>query len=217
MTADDPAATHPVPSHEPSTAPGGASCRVRRSYGPTYALPRPEPGGKGPAGPRAGAHGDRPDVLSQGAPDKGNDELPDPPTPRTPPFPHRKPRRRARNPTERAHKLTTRLSDAEYAEIAGAARRHAVTVARFLATAGLTAARGQAGISADQQLDAAIDELAALRTAVSRVGNNVNQMAHIYNAGGIPLPGELDHALRALLAVLARVDAAANALVQRRH
>ncbi|MFI0722091.1 plasmid mobilization protein [Streptomyces sp. NPDC021224] len=140
----------------------------------------------------------------------------DQPHERTPPFPDRKPRRRARNPTERAYKLTVRLSDTERTEIAAAARLHALTPAGFLATAGMAAARGQVSVRPDRQLAAAVDELAALRTAISRVGNNVNQIAHVHNAVGQPLPVRLDRALRTLLDVLARIDAAADALVSRR-
>ena len=221
MTANDPVATPPAPRREQTTAPGGASCRVRRSYGPSYA-PGPAPdGGDGPVGPRARALGDQPGTGHQGVP-AAVEEAPGPaplekPRAGTPAFPDRTPRRRARNPTERTHKMTTRLSDTEKAEITAAARHHAVTVAGFLASAGLAAARGSATAYPDQQLDAAIDELVALRIAISRVGNNINQIAYIYNSGGRPRPGELDLALRMLKRVLARIDAAADALVRRRN
>ncbi|MFF3750524.1 MobC family plasmid mobilization relaxosome protein [Streptomyces sp. NPDC002018] len=138
------------------------------------------------------------------------------PTPSPPAFPDRTPRRRARNPSQRTHKTTTRLSDTEKTEIAGAAQQRAVTVARFLAAAGLAAARGTTATQTNEQLDAAIDELAALRTALSRIGNNINQIAYVHNAGGRPRPGELDRALTALTRVLARVDDAADSLVKKR-
>ncbi|XXZ48112.1 plasmid mobilization relaxosome protein MobC [Streptomyces cavourensis] len=133
-----------------------------------------------------------------------------------PAFPDRKPRRRSRNPSERTRKTTTRLSDTEKAEIAAAAAQRNVTVARFLAAAGLAAARSSTTLHADERLDAAIDELAALRTALARIGNNINQIAYVLNAGGQPRPGELDHALAILLRLMARVDDAADALVRRR-
>jgi hypothetical protein len=132
-----------------------------------------------------------------------------------PAFPDRPPRRRSRNPTERTCKLTTRLSESEHGEITAAARRHAVTTAHFLAAAGLAAARGQVGVHPSQHLDAAIDELAALRTALARVGNNLNQIAHHYNAGARPHPARLDHALRMLRDVLVQIDEAATVLVRR--
>ncbi|MFC4030737.1 plasmid mobilization relaxosome protein MobC [Streptomyces polygonati] len=133
-----------------------------------------------------------------------------------PAFPDRAPRRRARDPSQRTHKLITRLSFAEKTEIGATAQLRAVTVARFLAAAALTAARGSLPVQSNEQLDAAIDELAALRTAVSRVGNNINQIAYVYNSGGQSRPGELDHALGVLTRIFVRVDDTADTLARRR-
>ncbi|MER5363518.1 plasmid mobilization relaxosome protein MobC [Streptomyces sp. NPDC002785] len=133
------------------------------------------------------------------------------PSPSASPFPDRKPRRRSRNPTERTRKTTTRLSDTEKAEIVAAAAQRSVTVARFLA-----AARGSTTLHTNEQLDDAIDELAALRTALSRVGNNINQIAYVHNAGGQPRPGELENALTTLTRLLARIDDVADTLVKKR-
>ncbi|WP_435206949.1 plasmid mobilization protein [Streptomyces sp. bgisy104] len=220
MNTDDPAVSTAGPQRDPTTAPGGASCRVRRSYGPSYALP-PAPGGGGsPAGPRARAHGDQPGNRHQGAPVNGgeadHDDHREQPSPSAPAFPDRKPRRRTRNPSERTRKTTTRLSDDEKAEITAVATQRGVTVARFLAAAALAAARGSTTLHTNERLDAAIDELAALRTALARIGNNINQIAYTYNVGGQPRPGELDHALTVLIRLTARVDDAADALVRRR-
>ncbi|NEA56611.1 MobC family plasmid mobilization relaxosome protein [Streptomyces sp. SID13666] len=219
MTDNDPAATTHGQERESKTAPGGASCRIRRSYGPSYALaPAPE-GGGGPVGPRARAHGDQPDSRHQGAPVAGGEahdlDPREQPTTSTTAFPDRKPRRRTRNPTERTHKTTTRLSDTEKTEITAAAKQRAVTVARFLAAAGLAAARGSVTVHTNEQLDAAIDELAALRAQVSRVGNNINQIAYVYNSAGQVRPGELDQALTTLTRTLARVDDAADSLAKK--
>lgn len=220
MTANDPVATTSGQQRDPTTAPGGASCRVRRSYGPSYALAPAQEGGGSPAGSRARAHGDEPDSRHQGAPVAGGEadrhDHREQPSPSTPAFPDRKPRRRSRNPSERTRKTTTRLSDTEKAEIVAAAAQRGVTVARFLAAAGLGAARGSTALHTNEQLDTAIDELAALRTALSRVGNNINQIAYVYNAGGQPRPGELDHALTTLTRLLARIDDTADALVKKR-
>ncbi|MFD7070628.1 plasmid mobilization relaxosome protein MobC [Streptomyces sp. NPDC059913] len=130
-----------------------------------------------------------------------------------PAFPDRKPRRRTRDPTQRTRKTTTRLSDTEKAEIATAAAQRNITVARFLAAAGLAAARGSTTLHTNERLDTAIDELAALRTALARIGNNINQIAYVLNSGGHPRAGELEHALGILTRLLARVDDAANDLV----
>ncbi|MEU8744925.1 plasmid mobilization relaxosome protein MobC [Streptomyces sp. BPPL-273] len=217
MNTNDPVVTTAGQQRDPTTAPGGASYRVRRSYGPTYALAPAQEGEGSPTGPRARAHGDQPGNRHQGAPvTGGDDDHRKQPSPSTPAFPDRTPRRRSRNSSERARKTTTRLSDTEKAEIADAATQRGVTVARFLATAGLSAARGRAAVHSNDQLDTAIDELAALRTALARVGNNINQIAFVLNSGGHPLAGELEHALGALTELLARVDDAANELVTRR-
>ncbi|WLQ67591.1 MobC family plasmid mobilization relaxosome protein [Streptomyces glycanivorans] len=220
MSAHDPAVPTSGQQRDPTTAPGGASYRVRRSYGPSYALAPAQEGGGSPAGPRARALGDQPGDRHQGAPVTGGeaarDDHREQPSPSTPAFPDRKPRRRTRNPSERTRKTTTRLSDDEKAEIADAATQRGVTVARFLATAGLTAARGPAAVHRNDRLDAAIDELAALRTALARIGNNINQIAFVLNSGGHPRAGELEHALGALTQLLACVDDAANDLVNRR-
>ncbi|MEU0401850.1 plasmid mobilization relaxosome protein MobC, partial [Streptomyces sp. NPDC006197] len=97
-----------------------------------------------------------------------------------------------------------------------AAAQRGVTVARFIAAAGLAAARGSTALHTNERLDTAIDELAALRTALARIGNNINQIAYIHNAGGQPRPGELEHALSVLTRSLGRLDDAANDLVTRR-
>ncbi|MFD7130596.1 MobC family plasmid mobilization relaxosome protein [Streptomyces sp. NPDC059894] len=220
MTTDDSAVTDAGQQRDPATAPGGASYRVRRSYGPSYALAPARGGGGGPVGSRAGALGNQPGNRHQGAPVTGGeadrDDHREQPSPITPAFPDRKPRRRSRNPSERTRKTTTRLSDAEHAEIAAAAVQRGITVARFLAAAGLAAARGATTLHTNERLDTAIDELAALRTALARIGNNINQIAYVHNAGGQPRPGELDHALSFLTRLLCRLDDAANDLVTRR-
>ncbi|MFD4381439.1 plasmid mobilization protein, partial [Streptomyces bacillaris] len=167
-------------------------------------------------GPRARAHGDQPGDRHQGAPVTGGEANCAPQSASTPPFPDRKPRRRTRNPSERTRKTTTRLSDTEKAEIAAAATQRGITVARFLAGAGLAAARGSTALHTNEHFDTAIDELASLRTALARIGNNINQIAYVLNAGGRPRPGELDHALSVLLRLLASLDDAANNLVNRR-
>ncbi|MFF3031026.1 plasmid mobilization relaxosome protein MobC [Streptomyces rubiginosohelvolus] len=216
MISDDPAVVTAGQQRDPTTAPGGASYRVRRSYGPSYALAPAQEGGGSPAGPRARAHGDQPGDRHQGAPVTGGEANCAPQSASAPPFPDRKPRRRTRNPIERTRKTTTRLSDTEKAEIAAAATQRGITVARFLAGAGLAAARGSTVLHTNEHFDTAIDELASLRTALARIGNNINQIAYVLNAGGRPRPGELDHALSVLLRLLASLDDAANDLVNRR-
>lgn len=75
--------------------PGGASCRIRRSYGPSYALAPAQEGVGSPAGPRARAHEDQSDSRHQGAPvarGEAEDRAPrEQPSPSQPAFPDRKP------------------------------------------------------------------------------------------------------------------------------
>ncbi|MFB7666895.1 plasmid mobilization relaxosome protein MobC [Kitasatospora sp. NPDC056138] len=135
---------------------------------------------------------------------------------RQPAFPDRRPRRRTYQPTHREDVISARLTADEKAEITAAAKRAGMYPAGYLAAAGLSAARGSISPKPNEQLDAAIDELAALRTQISRVGNNVNQIACIFNSGGQVRPGELDHTLTALTRTLARVDDTADAFVKKR-
>ncbi|MFF3412912.1 plasmid mobilization relaxosome protein MobC [Streptomyces sp. NPDC002742] len=59
-------------------------------------------------------------------------------------------------------------------------------------------------------VDDLVDELAALRTQVARIGTNVNQIAHRLNAGGEPRPGDRDLLAEAgQILVLARQAATA--------
>ncbi|MEY9841732.1 plasmid mobilization relaxosome protein MobC [Streptacidiphilus sp. EB103A] len=134
----------------------------------------------------------------------------------TPAFPDRAPHRRQYKPRHREDVIATRLTPDEKAEITAAARRAGLFPSGFLAEAGLAAARGSTTIQPNRRLDDAIDELTATRTALARIGNNINQIAYIYNSASTPRPGELDHALAALVQTLARIDDTATALVGHR-
>ncbi|MGK4579620.1 plasmid mobilization protein [Kitasatospora sp. HPMI-4] len=163
------------------------------------------------------APGDQHSHGHQGAPRRGEaagDR--DTPPASEPAFPNRRPRRRTYQPTHREDVIASRLTAAEKAEITAAAKRAGMYPSGYLAAAGLAAARGATSLKPNEQLDAAIDELAALRTQISRVGNNVNQIAYIHNSGGQVRRGELEHTLTALTHALARVDDAADALVKKR-
>jgi len=219
MTADDPTGTTPAGERRPPTASGGASCRLGYPNGLPKASVPAQGSGDGPAGSRTRAHGDRPDVRHQGAPHGGEAAAgPEPPPYERPPaFPDRPPRRRTYQSPRREAVIAVRFTAEEKAEIAAAAERAGVFPAGFLATVGLTVARDRDTLlRADEQLDAAVDELAALRAQISRVGNNLNQIARAHNAGGRPHPGVLNHALTALVRTLARIDLAADALARRR-
>ncbi len=220
MTTADSADTTSSAEPEAPTATGRASCCRGYPNGISTAHALAQEGEGGPVGSRAGAHGNQPDLRHQGAPQgegEAEERVADPvPSASDVALPERRPRRRAYQPTHREDVIAVRFTAEEKAEITAAAARRRVYPSGFLATAGLTAARGSATpLDSNDQLDAAIDELATLRAQISRVGNNINQIAYIFNAGGQPRPGQLDHALKTLVRTLALVDAAAHELVRK--
>ena len=221
MTANDPVGTTHRPQREATTAPGGASCRIGYPKGLSNAYVLAQGGEDGCAGLRTRAPEDQHSLRHQEAPLGGEapanlDRDIEADAPPTPAFPDREPRRRAYQPSHREDVIATRLSADEKAEIIAAAKRAEMYPSGYLAAAGLAAARGATTIKSNAQLDAAIDELAALRAQISRIGNNINQIAYIYNSGGQLRPGELTYVLTALTRTLARVDDAADALVKKR-
>ncbi|GAA2972249.1 hypothetical protein GCM10010519_04220 [Streptomyces lactacystinicus] len=128
--------------------------------------------------------------------------------------PARRPRRRHRDPKSRTCKLTVRLNIEEKTEIDTASAARAVTVGRFLATSAISAARGTpADRDPQDRLDRAVDELAASRAQLARVGNNLNQMVFGLNTAGYVQPAELAPTLGAVRAAVAAVDDAAAQLV----
>ncbi|MGW3228663.1 plasmid mobilization relaxosome protein MobC [Kitasatospora sp. NPDC001095] len=129
----------------------------------------------------------------------------------------RRPRRRFHEPQQRQRILTIRVSNDEQALIRRAAADRAETVARFVASAALTAAtHPNSTRNPDDQLDRAIDELAAARRQTARVGNNINQIARELNAGGLPHPADLVAALTAVRGAIATVDSTAAGLLKQR-
>lgn len=219
MTARTPEGTTHGGEGDRDQAPGGASCRIGYPKGLSNANALAQGCEDGSAGPRARAPRDRQSLGHQGAP--GGGETPAEPANGSPSarelaFPDRQPRRRPYEPTHREDVIAARLNADEKAEITAAAKRAGMYPSGYLAAAALAAARGSTTLKNNEQLDAAIDELAALRTAISRVGNNINQIAYIYNSGGQARPGELDHALAALTRTLASVDDTATTLVKKR-
>nr|BEK67508.1 hypothetical protein KPHV_47350 [Kitasatospora purpeofusca] len=128
--------------------------------------------------------------------------------------PERRPRRRHRDAQQRSHRVVVRFNLAERDEIAEAAAARQQTVSRLVATASLAAARGHS-VATDPQdrLDRAVDELAASRAQLARVGNNLNQLTFGLNAAGYVQPTELALTLGAVRRAVAVVDDTAAKLV----
>ncbi|WP_240660232.1 plasmid mobilization relaxosome protein MobC [Streptomyces sp. WAC 01529] len=62
-------------------------------------------------------------------------------------------------------------------------------MARYIADATMARVRGEITVAAERTVyDDAIDELAAMRAQIARIGNNVNQIARRLNADGDPHP-----------------------------
>ncbi|MFH9351214.1 plasmid mobilization protein [Kitasatospora sp. NPDC017646] len=128
--------------------------------------------------------------------------------------PARRPRRRHRDDQQRAHRIVVRFNEAERDEIAAAASTREQTVARFVATSTLAAARGHSSARDPQdRLDHAVDELAAARAQLARVGNNLNQLTFGLNAAGYVQLAELASTLGVVRAAITVVDSAAAKLV----
>lgn len=128
--------------------------------------------------------------------------------------PVRPPRRRHHLSVQRQRKLTIRVSAEEESLLRAAAASRALTVARFIATAALSAAsRSDTPLDTHDQLDRAIDELAAARSEAARAGNNLNQIARELNSGGLPHPADLVATLAAVRSTIADIDSTATRLL----
>lgn len=130
---------------------------------------------------------------------------------------HRVASRRARQDVQRTERVDVRYSVEEKSEIKAEAQRLGLAGAHFVGALVMAHLHGNYSLPDRRTAtDDLIDELAALRTQVARIGTNVNQIAHRLNAGGDPHPGDeavLEEATRVL--VLARkaattIDTAAD-------
>ncbi|WP_128802562.1 MULTISPECIES: MobC family plasmid mobilization relaxosome protein [unclassified Streptomyces] len=101
----------------------------------------------------------------------------------------RAPYRRANLDAQRSEHVTARFAPYEKQAIQSAAKAEHVTMARYIADATMARVTGEITVAAPRTVyDDAIDELAALRTQIARIGNNVNQIARRLNTDGDPHP-----------------------------
>lgn len=129
---------------------------------------------------------------------------------------HRAARRRRRDTRQRTRRLTVRFSRAEEAQIKTRARELNIAVAHLMADATMAVVDHTIPLVGQRTAtDDLIDELAALRSAISRVGKNVNQIAKRLNSRGPTHPTDaavLAAAVQAITltqAVLESVDSSA--------
>lgn len=126
-------------------------------------------------------------------------------------------RRRRRDNVQRQERVDARYSKAEKAAITAKAVSMNIAAAHLVGDAVMAYVEGSQALPDHRSaLDDWIDELAALRTQVSKVGTNVNQIAHRLNAGADAHPvdtavlGQAGHTLDAVRAALATIDASAD-------
>ncbi|MEW2095110.1 plasmid mobilization relaxosome protein MobC [Streptomyces halstedii] len=102
---------------------------------------------------------------------------------------HRVARRRARQDTQRTARVDVRYSADEKTMIRAEARRLGLAGAHLVGAIVMAHLDGDLTLPGRRTVtDDLIDELAALRTQVARIGTNVNQIAHRLNADGYPHP-----------------------------
>ena len=135
----------------------------------------------------------------------------------------RKPKRRRRDPVHHEqYRITARFDENERRLLVEQAGAAGLSLAHLIARKALAADGGTTPV--EDQLDAAIDELAATRSELSAWGNNLNQIARQLNMGAALLPCPAVAFLAAaerllhhdLPATASRLDEGAHRVAQRR-
>ena len=114
-------------------------------------------------------------------------------------------------------RISPSFTVAEYAQVSAAARRAGLTPTGFCAVAALAAARGEMAAVAPERIE--FEALASLqadlfdvRSAVNRVGTNLNQAVTAFNSSG-----EAPVWLRVVVGMCARTLAAVDEVVSAVH
>ncbi|MFF0482183.1 plasmid mobilization relaxosome protein MobC [Streptomyces sp. NPDC004435] len=132
--------------------------------------------------------------------------------------------RRARQDVQRRERVDVRYSIDEKQAILAEARRHNLAGAHLVGAIVMAHLNGDLALP-DQRTtaDDLIDEYAALRTELARIGTNANQIAHRLNVGGEAYPVDaavLAKARQLVAAVrqaVSAVDAAADVAATNRR
>lgn len=210
MTNPNPSPSLPEPCAAPNSVPEGASYRVSIAADGSNAHASPAPGVAGagrrqeaPAGSdgaEGGLHPEQQEEQHECRRSSCEHACAVPLKPRV------KQRERLRDDDKRMHQPSCRMNDTEYQRLALGAAACGMSIAAFLARAGLNAARDldrtAAEVAGEREM---VNELFALRRHLGQIGNNLNQVAQAANSGADAL-----HATAVLDAVeraAQRVDA----------
>jgi flagellin-like hook-associated protein FlgL len=197
-------------------ATGGASNSLRPSYGGSQAQAPAQEGGGAPAG------APEQEVAAEGSRDQQEE-------PRSAATPNvaaaassaplvvrasaaaaarRKPKRRKRDADDPKEPVSVRFSDAERQHLQAQAKAADLSLAHLIARRALAAPSTVVVADARvEQLDSAIDELAATRSDIAAWGNNLNQVARRLNTDGTFLTSPAKDFLAAAPALLDQVRA----------
>ncbi|MFF4291011.1 plasmid mobilization relaxosome protein MobC [Streptomyces sp. NPDC001633] len=123
-------------------------------------------------------------------------------------------RRARRSDAPRTERLNLRLNASELRSIQLAAERANLSPAAYVAGRAVAVARGEISpLPADEQDRA--KEVRDSRTAVKRIGTNINQIATVMNAEGLVPPPQLEAAAEAARRAIERLDDATIVLMER--
>ncbi|MFC9395012.1 plasmid mobilization relaxosome protein MobC [Streptomyces sp. NPDC057027] len=133
-------------------------------------------------------------------------------------------RRRARQDVQRKERVDVRYSVDEKQAILAEAHRHNLAGAHLVGAIVMAHLNGDLALPEQRTaIDDLIDEYAALRTQLARLGTNVNQIAHCLNAGGDAHPvdatvlAEARHLVATVKQTIMAVDTAADATATNRR
>ncbi|MEU9453087.1 plasmid mobilization relaxosome protein MobC [Streptomyces sp. NPDC048277] len=102
---------------------------------------------------------------------------------------HRVARRRERDDERREKRVDVRYSVEEKSKILAKAKTLGITGAHLVGAVVMAFVNGEAHLPDQRTVyDDAIDEFAALRTQIARIGTNANQIARRLNSDGDPHP-----------------------------
>lgn len=124
-------------------------------------------------------------------------------------------RRARRSDAPRLQRVNARFNDLEYATLMTAAAAAGMSLTAYVASAAVAVAR-------EDVSPAPVDEkerlrtLAEARVAVNRIGNNLNQIAHVLNSEGEETPERLAAVLERVERTVRSLDEATIAVMEGR-